>query len=174
MTDVIAMLSGGDRRSVGRVQEVVEAVLRDNSLLPALLDGMEHGEPVIQMRSADAAEKISRIRPGWFQKRVRELLEMAKRARQQEVRWHLAQILPRLDLDARQRAALAGTLRHYMKDESRIVRVCAMSALADLALADAAFKPAATAIVEDRVRNGSPAERARARKLSAMLAGRSG
>jgi hypothetical protein len=52
---------------------------------------------------------------------------------QQEVRWHVAQMLPRLALTLGERDRAAATLIDYLRDPSSIERTFAMQALADLA-----------------------------------------
>jgi HEAT repeat protein len=52
---------------------------------------------------------------------------------QQEVRWHVAQLLPRLALTPPQRAQAITILRGFLDDDSRIVRTIAIQAVADLA-----------------------------------------
>ena len=63
MDDLVARLQGGDRRSIGRVDEVVREVLADPSLFGRLFEGMLHEDPLIRMRAADAAEKDHRTAP---------------------------------------------------------------------------------------------------------------
>jgi hypothetical protein len=63
---------------------------------------------VIRLRAADAAEKVTRHHPEWLQPYKRRLLGDLARVEQPEVRWHVAQMLPRLDVDRRdERKALA-------------------------------------------------------------------
>ena len=57
--DILEKLKGGDRRSIGRANEVVADVLRDPTLFDALFNGMLNDDPIVRMRSADAVEKIT-------------------------------------------------------------------------------------------------------------------
>ena len=58
--DIASALAGGDRRSIGRANEVASFVLAHAEHLPDLIDGLGHADPVIRMRCADAAEKVRR------------------------------------------------------------------------------------------------------------------
>jgi hypothetical protein len=58
----------------------------------------------VRMRAADALEKISRTRIDLFEDHTSRLLTDVSETRQASVQWHLAQILPRLSLTARERA----------------------------------------------------------------------
>jgi len=53
MKDILEKLKGGDRRSIGRVGEVVKDVFSDPSLFRVLFKGLSSDDPVIRMRSAD-------------------------------------------------------------------------------------------------------------------------
>jgi hypothetical protein len=64
MDDILDEPESGDRRSIGRVNEVVEDVLRDPVLFGAVFAGMVSEYPIVRMRAADAVEKITRERPG--------------------------------------------------------------------------------------------------------------
>lgn len=59
MGDILELLEGGDLRLIGRVSEVVDIVSAEPALFGRLFDGMLSDDPVIRMRSADAAEKIT-------------------------------------------------------------------------------------------------------------------
>ena len=52
---------------------------------------------------------------------------------QQEVRWHVAQILPRLRLTHKERDLAVSILLTYLENKSSIVKTFTMQALADLA-----------------------------------------
>ena len=164
-TPLLDQLRAGDRRSIGRSNAVVRQVLKNPRRLPELAAGLWHRDPLIRMRAGDALEKVSRERPEWLSPMRAELLELARVTEEQEARWHLAQILPRLGLKGAQRAAVVRILRGYRQDRSAIVRVFALEALAELAAGDSALRRSVRRQLESALEHGSPAERARARKL---------
>jgi len=168
--DVLALLSGGDRRSIGRVAAAVTMVLGRPALFRRLIEAMRHEDPVVRMRAADAAEKVSSQKPALLQLFKTELLRLLAEAKQHELRWHLAQMIPRLSLTARERARAAALLRTYLNDSSSIVKTLAMQGLADLASADYDLLPATIQLLVRLTRNGTPAMRARGRKLLARFA----
>ena len=167
--DVLGMLQGGDRRSIERVDEVIAAVLQDPSQFPALFGGMLHDDALIRMRSADAVEKITSEHPDLLGPYKQQLLHQIARSDQQEVRWHVAQMLPRLALSDGERADAVELLVGYLDDESKIVKTFSMQALADLAQRDTSLKPRVVQIVEAMTHTGSPAVRSRGRKLLEAL-----
>ncbi len=100
MAQLLDRLQGGDRRSIGRVAEVVAEVLSNPDRFGELIAGMQHPDPVVRMRAADAAEKVSADHPDYLSRYKDELLHQIAQSTQQEVRWHVAQMLPRLALSA--------------------------------------------------------------------------
>jgi hypothetical protein len=92
---------------------------------------MHHADELIRMRAADAVEKLTVTNPEWLRPFKVRLIKLAARVKQQELRWHLAQLLPRLELSKRDRVMVVSVLRSYLKDESRIVKTFAMQSLAD-------------------------------------------
>ena len=169
MHPLLTKLEGGDRRSIGRSQEVVEHVLADVSLFPALFEGMVSSDPVVRMRAADAAEKVAASRPDLLQPFADRLLDKVAAIDQQEVRWHVAQMLPRLRLTDAERARAVALLEGYLGDKSKIVQTFALQALADLAQQDVSLVPRVIGTLEEMIVAGSPAVRSRSRKLLALL-----
>src|SRR5687768_3448558 len=97
-----ATLSGGDRRSPGRAGEVAIEAVGDPAIVPVLVELMGSRDKLIAMRASDALEKASEERPELLAPYAQQLLDLAGVTKQQEVRWHLAQLLPRLPLRAAQ------------------------------------------------------------------------
>lgn len=165
MNSVLTKLTGGNRGSIGRSNEVVAAVLARPALFPALFAGFSNDDPVIRMRAADAIEKITTQRPELLQPFKRKLLAIAGGSDQQEVRWHSALMLPRLTLTRAERAVVRDILFDYLRDKSSIVKTFAMQALWDLAAADPKLKAQIIPLIEELTLVGTAAMRARGRKL---------
>ncbi len=117
------------------------------------------------MRAADAAEKATRTKPGLLKSYKRELLGLLAEAVQQELRWHLALMIPRLSLNAGERELAASLLARYLQDHSSIVRTFALQGLAELAQDDPTIRSTVIEILREATRNGTPAMKARSRKL---------
>lgn len=98
MSHFLDQLAGGDRRSIGKSDAVAPQVLTDASRFAEIMAGLWAGDRAVRMRCADVAEKVARKRPEWLQPHKRELLRLAAQAKEPELRWHLAQMLPRLVL----------------------------------------------------------------------------
>ena len=163
------MLAGGDRRSIGRADAVAAMVLKQPELFAELIAGLWHADLLVRMRAADAAEKVSRKRPDLLHPFKAELLGLLVESNEQELRWHLAQMVPRLPLTREECARAASVLRDYLDDRSSIVKTFAIQALADLAGIDGALLPETVELLQQVTKNGTPAVRARGRKLLARL-----
>lgn len=168
--DLLALLTGADRRSIGRADEVAAMVLKHPALFAELIAGLWDVDPVVRMRAADAAEKVSRKRPELLHPFKAELLGLLAEASEQELRWHLAQMAPRPPLSREEHSRAASLLKEYLKDRSSIVKTFSMQALADLANTEPALLPEIVELLEQAMRKGTPAMRARGRKLLAQLA----
>jgi hypothetical protein len=174
MDDILEKLKGGHRRSIGRANEVVDGMLDAPALFGTVFQGMLHEDPVISMRAADAVEKITAKHPEYLGPHKTVLLQQVAALGQQEVRWHVAQMIPRLELSPAEQSRAAEILFGYLDDRSRIVQTNAMQALADLAGRDESLRPRVIAAVEELTITGSPAVRNRGRKLLAKLKANNG
>jgi HEAT repeat protein len=171
MPDILAKLAGGDKRSIGRANEVVHLVCQQPALFGDIVSALSNDDPVIRMRAADVAEKLSAVNPGLLLPHKATFLSLAARARDKEIRWHMAQIVPRLPLGGDERKTLLAIMKSYLKDESRIVRTSALQALAELSAGEGALWRGVRPLIVKAARHGSPAEKARAAKLLSRFGG---
>lgn len=165
MSDIIAILEEGDLRSVGRVPEVLTLIKDQPELFPEVIQAMTHADPGVRMRASDAVEKFTRSKPDYLQPHKSYLIDSVLESEQQEVRWHLAQIVPRLNLTPKERVLVAEKLFDYLEDESKIVQTNSLQALVDLAWENDDLFNKVRAEVERLVEEGSPAVSNRAGKL---------
>ena len=169
MHQLLRKLKGGDRRSIGNVEDVIQDVINRPALFDVLFDGLSVDDPLIRMRAADAIEKISGDQPKLLQPFKKPVLHLAAKSHQQEVRWHMAQIIPRLKLTAKERALAIDIFFGYLTDKSKIVVTFSMQALCDFAIQDQKLQPRVIAVLKDGIDKGSPAIRNRAHKLLLKL-----
>jgi hypothetical protein len=169
MNELLKKLAGGDRRSIGRSDEVVAEVLANPAQFPLVFEGLLADDPLIRMRATDAVEKITVRHPDYLQPHKNHLLDQLARINQQEVRWHVAQMLPRLEWSEAERAQVVEVLLAYLNDASSIVKTFAMQALADLAEQDDRLRPQVIPLLEELTQTGSPAMQSRGKKLLRRL-----
>jgi hypothetical protein len=169
MANILSRLRGGDRRSIGKVNEVVAAVRKKPDLFKDLVNGLFDENPVVRMRAADAMEKISLDNPQSLQPFKTELIRLAQQTQQQELRWHTAQMIPRLKLTPKEAATVTDILFDYLNDKSKIVVTFAIQALSDLALTKGDASARVIRAIEKLTRTGSPAIQSRGKKLLPKL-----
>ena len=169
MHPILRKLEGGDRRSIGRSNEVVAEVGADPALFDAVFCGLQSDDAVLRARAADVVEKITIRHPGLLLRYKNELVGPLARASQKEVRWHVAQMLPRVAWNELERRRVMAILMDYVNDASSIVKTCAMQALADLACNDPGLMPQVLLHLQELTLIGTPAMKARGRKLLARL-----
>jgi len=143
----------------------VKLVLSEPKHLAELIECLWDEDPIVRMRAADAAEKVTVTRPELLNPHKQELLGLLAEAEQIELRWHLALIVPRLALTSPARQRAAASLQRYLEDRSSIVKTCALQGIVDLARQDASLKELAKRVLEESWRLGTAAMKARARKL---------
>jgi hypothetical protein len=149
MSRILQKLEGGDLRSIGRAEEVAQDILADPSLF---------------------GEVFAVKHPEYLQPFKARLIEEVSRVNQQEVRWHVAQMFSRLELNGTERDAVMQILLAYLDtDESRIVKVFSIQTLAALAEKDTGIRPRVIGKLKEFARTGSPAMVNRARKLLARI-----
>lgn len=148
---------------------MVARVLDAPSLIDVLFSGMRSGDPLVRTRYADAAEKVTVLRPEYLRPYKNVLIETLARTEQQEVRWHVAPMLARLPLTTAEQKAVVDILLAYTGDRSSIGKTLAMQALADLAMRSRELRPFVLQNIRELVVIGTPAMRARGRKLLAQF-----
>ena len=164
-TMLASILQGGDRRSLGQANRVAALILGQPKRFPELLECLWGDDPVVRMRAADAAEKISARRAELLHPFKAELLGLAGETSQQELRWHLALMIPRLPLTRAERKRAIAFLKQFLSDRSSIVKTCALQGLAELAQGNPEIRSGVIGVMEQASRTGTPAMKARARKL---------
>jgi hypothetical protein len=166
--ELLKMLEGRDRRSIGRVDKAAAMVEKSPRLFGRLIDGLWSENALVRMRAADAAdaaEKVTRKRPELLAAYKKELVGLLVETEQLEVRRHLAAMVPRLELNAKQRRAALHVLQRYLEDRSSIVKTFALEGLVELTGEDAQLRAGVVENLREAVRSGTAAMKARARKL---------
>lgn len=169
VNEILKKLADGDLRSIGRSEEVVAEVLAAPILFGELFAGLKSGDPGVRMRAADAIEKVTARRPDLLQPYRIVILNEMTAISQQEVRWHVCQILPRLVLSSEERRRAAAMLESYLSDKSRIVRTFALQALADLTIEDNELTAHVIELLEAQTGCGVPSIESRCKRLLVKL-----
>jgi len=164
---VVELLVQGDMRTVNYVDQVVSAALVDPGVIQVLVDCIIGAEEGLAMRAADALQKICAQRPELLYPYKAKLVTIALSVNQPEVQWHMAQILPTHNLTAIEASKLATLWENdFYKSESSIVKTFALQAMADVSGRYPVASDKLHEMIVYALDKGTPAMRARARKLN--------
>jgi len=166
MKDYATIFSGGDLRSTGRANEIVQTIKTQQTFDELFAFLFYHARKVV-MRVADAVEKISMTKPAFLSKHKSQLLKLLNEAENKELKWHLAQLIPWLSLSGQQTQKAFKTLSGWMLNtsESRIVRVNAMQALFDLSANSQKLRNKFLELASNKEFAAIPSLKARLKKL---------
>jgi len=166
MKDLASLLLGGDLRSLGRMHELLQAV--DNQeTFDVLFNMIFHHERALAMKAADAVEKITREKPHYLKPHKAQLMSLLRSAVNKEIKWHVAQLIPRIDLTQNELKDVWGILTHQTQNpnESKIVRVNSLQALYELSVRFAELKSTFEHTLQTIGHDPYPSIQARIRKL---------
>jgi hypothetical protein len=116
-------------------------------------------------RAARTLKKISEIDAGALYAWRKALLTEALHATDVRVQWNLSIVLGRLPLKGQDKSVAVDLMFERLRDKSGLNRTLAMQALMDLSEKDSPLRARVTPIVREALEGGTPAMRARARKL---------
>lgn len=160
------LLSGGDLRSIGEVNQIVEAVLNNLKLFDELFKCLYSIDSVVRMRAADAIEKVTILHPELLQKYKTKLIRDISIIEQQEVQWHFAQIIVRVNLTNKEVEQVVGILQKNLEStSSNIVKTFSIQAIYDLSLIHTDIQEVARELLIKYKNDKGAAVRSRVKKL---------
>ena len=159
-------LKGGDLRSIGEVAKLVP-LIKHQADFDELFAQMSSADRRIAMRAADAAERFRALQPNFLTKHKAAILALLDHSKYIELKWHVSQLIPRLTLNQVELIKVWSKLTAWVMDgsESKIVRVNALQAMADLNRGDAKLAAELTHLFDTVEKEGMPSLVARIRKL---------
>jgi hypothetical protein len=130
-------LQGGNRTSVGNAVEVTGVALKSDEILDEVYGLFFDEDPVVVMRSSYVAMKVAEQKPESVKRFKASLLENLENYKQQEIRWHIPQLLMHLDLASAERDRAYSQLMHWAEtDSSKIVAYYSLPTAAKFATED--------------------------------------
>lgn len=126
------LLEDGKKNSLGRVNDVVEIVLSDQSKLSELYKTIFHEDAWVRMRAIDAFEKVCRVHPEWIELYIDMIQMELSKSTQASIQWHIAQIYSEVALTKDQKSRAIEWLSTILnsKETDWIVAANAMTTLA--------------------------------------------
>jgi hypothetical protein len=130
-------LTGGTRTSVGSADEVIQKLLKNTAGLSVIYDLFFDEDPVVAMRASYVAMKVAEQKPNSVEPFAKDLLKNLNLYTQQEVRWHIPQLLAHLNLTLAQRRKAYEVLMEWSEtDKSKIVGYYSLQTAANFAETD--------------------------------------
>ena len=132
------VLSGGTRTSVGDADQVITKLLKAPAGLTEDYKLFLDEDPVVAMRASYVAMRVAEQKPESVKPFAKDLLKNLELYTQQEVRWHIPQLLVHLDLTKAQKKKAYEVIMDWAEtDKSKIVGYYGFQAAADFAETDA-------------------------------------
>lgn len=163
-------LSGGTRTSVGEADEVIQKLLKDPSSLSEIYGLFLDEDPVVAMRASYVAMRVAEQKPDSVKPFAKELIKNLELYKQQEVRWHVPQLLVHLDLtQAQTKRAYDVVMEWAETDKSKIVGYYGFQAAADFAETDEALLEDFIPRIKTANKTGAKSIQNRCKKIAKQL-----
>ena len=169
MKSFLNELKGGDLRSLGNTNKVVTHI-KTQSDFDELFSGLYSSDRKVVMRCADAVEKVTRDHPEYLKKYKEEIIKFSEKVENIEFKWHLAQLLPRLNLSLSESKKAWKVLKEWALDRkgSRIVRSISIQSLFDLFQKDKTLLNEYETVIKKLENESIPSINAKVRKVKRL------
>ena len=163
-------LSGGTRTSLGEADHVIRQLLEDDSKLNEIYALFLDEDPVVAMRASYVAMRVAEQNPDSVKPFESDLLKNLDLYTQQEVRWHVPQLLVHLELTKAQRRRAYDVIMNWAEtDKSKIVGYYGFQAAADFASVDAQLLDDFIPRIRNANKTGAKSIQNRCKKIAKQL-----
>lgn len=169
MQDFTNFLKGGDLRGLEKSQKL-RSLISNQDQFDSLFSHLSNGDRKIVMRAADVIEKITAGYPSYLVSHKKQILALCAEAKDKELVWHLALLLPRIPLTRQESEKVWELLSNWAIHfkESKIVRVNSLQSLHDLCLKHSHYADKFKKIVSIIEKENIPSLNARIKKLKKL------
>jgi hypothetical protein len=151
------------------LEQLAAEALAKPKRIKKLLGLIFHEAPTVQAQAARVLMRIAEQQPLRLQPYKDFLIQEVANGNHWIVRVCFCKIIPQMKLTARDEKQVVKILIGYLNDESSALKTSSMQALFDLTMLDASLWDDIVPILESLTQTGTPAMRARGRKLCATL-----
>jgi hypothetical protein len=170
MAGVRDTLSGGTRTSIGDADQVIQKLLRTPSGLADVYKLFLDEDPVVAMRSSYVAMRVAEQKPESVKPFTKDLLKNLELYTQQEVRWHIPQLLVHLELTKAQKKRAYEVIMAWAEtDNSKIVGYYGFQAAADFAETDQSLLQDFIPRIRKANKSGAKSIQNRCKKIAKQL-----
>jgi hypothetical protein len=159
-------LAGGDLRSIGKSNSII-LTIKNQKDFDTLFRLLFHSDRLVVMRAADAIEKITLEKTHYLKKHKKEIIGLLDAAKNKELKWHLALLIPRLPLGLREFNDAWDILAAWTLDKknSRIVRVNSIQGLFEMTKPKNKMSPFFDKVVSQLEKENIPSVQARVKAI---------
>ena len=170
MAGVRDTLSGGTRTSIGDADQVIQKLLKAPSGLAEVYKLFLDEDPVVAMRSSYVAMRVAEQKPETVKPFTKGLLKNLELYTQQEVRWHVPQLLVHAELTKAQRHRAYEVIMDWAEtDKSKIVGYYGFQAAADFAEVDEVLLQDFVPRIRRANKSGAKSIQSRCKKIAKQL-----
>lgn len=164
--DINKLLIGGDLRSIGQSSKIV-TLINNQEDFDSLFNFINNSDRLIVMRAVDCIEKITKREVKYLDKHKNEIIQLCEKAVDKELKWHLAQLISRLNLTNEELNKLYLILKKWVLDqnESKIVRANALESLYEIIKMNETMKEDFTKVINIIKKENIPSLNARIKKI---------
>ena len=170
MADYKAALSGGTRTSIGEADAVISELVESSSGLEQIYSLFLDPDPVVAMRSSYVAMRVAEQKPETVRPFAKLLFANLENYTQQEVRWHVPQLLVHLDLSPADRSRAYQVVMNWAEtDKSKIVGYYGFQAAAEFAQQDSELLHDFIPRIRQANKSGAKSIQNRCKKIAKQL-----
>jgi len=167
---MLALLSGGDRRSIGQSDRVRAMIDDDPALVHDLAALTRDADPLVSLRALDLLEKLAHDDPALVEPHKSVFIGPLAESDAWEIRLQVVRALPLFRWTPAQMKRVERILADNVAHPQLFVRAWALDSLATLARRRARLAPMVERGLRDFERSSSKALHARARAIRARMA----
>lgn len=164
--EIKKLLIGGDLRSIGQSSKI-EKLINNQEDFDILFNFINSDDRLTVMRTADSIEKITRRRRDYIVKQKNIIIKLCDKAIDKELKWHLAQIVSRLNLNDEEYKKVFKILKKWIldKNESKIVRANSLESLFEISKKNTIIKEELNQMVYQIKKENLPSLNAKIKKI---------
>jgi HEAT repeat protein len=163
------LLTGGDRRSIGRSNAALGLLRADRARVAELVKLVADPDWLVVMRATDLLEKLAHEHPSWVQRYRRLFIGPLTDHDSWEIRLQIARALPLLRWTPDERLKVLTILHQYVNDPKIFVRAWSLDGLARFCESDPSLRLLVRRLLRTFKQSNSPALRSRAINIEARL-----
>lgn len=166
-TDIINLLTSDKNHKQRYIDTAARHISQDFDFMPVIVDCLNSKRHILAKLAAESLVKLAQLDVDSLQPFADNLIDILKSQSPKEVRAHLSQILPSLELGEEQLATVCDVwFNDFYNSSSSLLQVASLQAMHDIADRYSPANKQFTAMLDSALEGGASAVRTRAKRLS--------